>query len=97
MKFTDDKGIITITLKNTADNICIIVADNGIGIPKELLPFLFTKFSKAGRMGLRGEKSYGIGLSICKLILKQHNGDIVAASEDGNGTQMIISLPFAKA
>ena len=92
-KFTREDGIITIKMSHNTDKICITVADNGIGIPKELVPFLFNKFSKAGRSGLKGERSYGLGMSICKLIIKQHHGDITASGEEGKGTQIKITIP----
>jgi len=95
-KFTHRDGVITITLKCEAGKVSIIVADNGIGIPAELIPLLFNKFSKASRVGLNGEESHGLGLSICKLIMKQHNGDITASSKEGKGTQMTLTLPQAK-
>ena len=93
-KFTDDDGIISITLRKDAEHVYISIADDGIGIPPDLKPFLFTRFSKAGRPGLNGEKSYGLGLSICKLIMKQHHGDISVVSEEGRGTEIILTLPL---
>jgi len=95
-KFTKKNGIITIDLKKDGDNICILVTDNGIGIPQDMLPVLFNRFSKAGRTGLNGEKSHGLGMSICKLFMKQHHGDISAHSEEGNGTEITITLPVAQ-
>jgi len=93
LKFTAKNGRITVKLTGDEDNVCILVADNGIGIPNDLIPFLFSRFSKSGRTGLNGEKSNGLGLSICKLFLKQHHGDISATSEEGKGTQIKIVLP----
>ena len=96
MKFTPDNGTIIIALEKKDGKIYISISDTGIGIPKKMLPSLFTRFSAAGRTGLKGEKSYGIGLSICKLFLKQQYGDIAAYSDEGHGTQMIITLPMAE-
>ena len=95
IKFTNDDGTITVKMEHDALNIIISVTDNGIGIPKELIPHLFNRFSKAGRTGVRGEKSYGLGLSICKLIIKQHHGEITACSNEDKGTRITITLPKA--
>jgi signal transduction histidine kinase len=96
IKFTKDNGIITVTVSHDNDKVYIVVADNGIGIPEDKLPLLFSRFSGAGRTGVNGEKSYGLGMSICKLIIKQHYGDIAAYSEEGKWTQIKITLPQAK-
>ena len=72
----------------------ITVTDNGIGIPEDIKPYLFDRFSKAGRLGLKGEKSHGLGLNICKLIIEQHGGTIAVDSEVGRGTRFTISLPL---
>ena len=95
IKFTRNNGVVTITISHEDNKINIFVADNGIGIPEALLPFLFNRFSKAGRTGVNGEKSYGLGLSICKLIVNQHSGDISATSKEEHGTEIKITLPAA--
>ena len=95
IKFTNDDGTITVKMEHDAVNIFISVTDNGIGIPKDLIPHLFSRFSKAGRTGVHGEKSYGLGLSICKLIIKQHHGEITACSNEDKGTSITITLPKA--
>lgn len=95
IKFTKDDGVITIKMDHDNDKVYILVTDNGIGIPKDIIPYLFEKFSKAGRIGLKGEQSHGLGMSICKMIIKQHHGDITAFSEEGKFTQIKITLPRA--
>ena len=93
VKFTPDKGTIKLMLNANEEMIHIAVSDNGIGIPGELLPEVFDRFTKAGRRGLKGEKSYGLGLSICRQIVAQHHGSIRVESTDGRGTVFHIILP----
>ncbi|MCB0699543.1 MAG: HAMP domain-containing histidine kinase [Chitinophagales bacterium] len=94
IKFTEDDGTIHIQLnKQNNDAIRISIADDGIGVPDEIKPYLFERFSKAGRLGLKGEKSHGLGLNICKQIVEQHNGKIDVVSKEGEGTTFIITLP----
>ncbi len=93
IKFTPGDGTIKIDLVQDKKKIYITIRDNGIGIPASFLPQLFTRFSKAGRTGLQGQKSYGLGLSICKLIMAQHHGDISVTSIEGSGTTITLTLP----
>lgn len=93
VKFTYDGGVIMLDVKKEADKLHLSVTDNGIGIPAELHPYLFERFSKAGRSGLNGEKSHGLGLNICKQIIEQHNGSIYLVSRENIGTAFTIELP----
>lgn len=94
VKFTEDGARIQLDLwMKEKDLVMITVSDDGIGIPKSIQPFLFERFSKAGRLGLKGEKSHGLGLNICKQIVEQHGGKIELESEEGKGTKFHISIP----
>lgn len=94
LKFTRPGGHITIGLQEQADNVVLSFSDDGIGIPKELMPRLFDKYSTAGRTGLNGEPTLGLGLSIVKTIIEWHNGSVSCESEEGKGTTFRIVLPL---
>lgn len=95
IKFTEEqKGKISIDISQNENNILIKHSDNGIGIPKDLQPYLFEKYSKASRAGLRGEKSRGIGLSIVRDLVEVHGGKIWFETQEGVGTTFFISLPL---
>ena len=94
IKFTNPGGKIELGVTMNESQAVITVTDNGIGIPEDIKPYLFDRFSKAGRLGLKGEKSHGLGLNICKLIIEQHGGTIAVDSEVGRGTRFTISLPL---
>jgi len=94
IKFTHEDGVILITLKEKGTGLLrICIEDNGVGVPENLVPYLFDRFSKAGRLGLKGEKSHGLGLSICRQIVEQHGGAIGVESVEGKGTIFYIDLP----
>lgn len=94
VKFTKPGGTIKVQLKSDTDDIVrISISDNGIGIPPESIPYLFDRFTKAGRLGLNGEKSHGLGLNICKQIVERHKGRIKVESTVGEGTTFHITLP----
>jgi signal transduction histidine kinase len=96
IKFTEGAGEIHIRVMRDGDNFAVIrVSDQGIGIPEEIRDHLFDRFSKAGRNGLHGEQSYGLGLYISNVIIKLHGGTIALDTEKSVETTFIIRLPLA--
>lgn len=93
MKFSKEKDNIELHLEQADKKVTIKVKDHGLGIPAHLLPHIFDRFSKAGRTGLKGEQSTGLGLSIVKQIIESHKGTIKAESQESKGTTFIIDLP----
>jgi two-component system sensor histidine kinase VicK len=93
LKFSKEKSKIEVFLSKKNQHLIIEVKDRGLGIPNDMLPIIFTPFSKAGRTGLKGEQSTGLGLSIVKQIIEKHNGKIEVESEVGKGSTFRIVLP----
>lgn len=93
IKFSPASEPILVSASKNDMEIFVTVTDFGIGIPNQLVDKLFDQFSKAGRPGLRGEKSIGLGLHICKQIIEQHSGKIDVKSDGIKGSSFIISLP----
>lgn len=92
LKFTSEKGKVSVGLMDKTGKIEIFVKDTGIGIPKEMHHFLFEKFSRAKRFGLMGEKSHGLGMYITKQIVELHQGVIRFESKENKGTTFFIEL-----
>ncbi|WP_053058239.1 sensor histidine kinase KdpD [Pedobacter sp. BMA] len=92
LKFTPDGGRITVRITENEQILTISVSDTGIGIPKQFHADLFKKFNPAGRSGLKGEPSVGLGMSTIKTILDWHQAEIWFESEEGKGTTFYISL-----
>jgi two-component system sensor histidine kinase VicK len=93
LKFTPDKGKIELVIEEKKTTILIKIRDEGIGIPTEMQPFLFDKFTKARRRGLNGEPSTGLGMSVIKTIIEWHKGQISFESTEGKGTVFNIEIP----
>lgn len=93
IKFSKENDKIDIYLDKENNLATIEVKDHGLGVPKDMIPHLFDRFSKAGRTGVRGEQSTGLGLSIVKQIIERHKGTIEVKSEEGIGSIFKISLP----
>lgn len=92
IKFSGQSNHIEIALHATATGVFIDVKDFGMGIPEKLLPYIFDRFSRASRNGIRGEESVGLGLSIVRQIVKKHGGEIEVHSTEQRGTTFTINL-----
>ena len=95
IKFSPANSNIKIRLGREHNTAIIAVKDNGIGIPAEHLEHIFDVFTTLKRKGTAGERSFGLGLSVCKQIIESHKGKIWAESEDGKGTTFYIQLPLS--
>lgn len=93
IKFTPNGGHIYIRLEETDSAVILQIRDTGIGIPKKHHAHLFDKFSDAGRTGINGEPSVGLGMSIIKTILDWHQAKITFESTEGVGTTFNIEIP----
>jgi len=93
LKFTRQGDSIMLTISELNDQVRFDFSDSGLGIPLDKLPTLFERFSDAGRNGLNGEPSVGLGLSIVKQIIQWHGGSIWCDSKEGTGTTMSFVLP----
>lgn len=92
MKFTNENGSVTISIADLGEKVQIKVSDTGIGIPTELHNFLFEKFTRAKRFGLKGEKTHGLGMYITKQIVDLHQGRLNFESKEHKGTTFLIEL-----
>jgi len=86
----DAGGEIRLSTRAEAEGVVVEVADNGKGIPPEVLPKIFDPFFTTKEAG----KGTGLGLSISFKIVEQHGGRIKAASEPGKGTKFTVWLPL---
>lgn len=89
VEHTPDGGEIFISYTENALYTEIIISDNGKGISKKDLPYIFKRFYKGENAG---EDSVGIGLAMAYSIVKAQNGDIEVKSEDGQGTRFQIKF-----
>lgn len=91
-----EEGVIQIQQELQSDTMVISIIDNGSGMPKEKTANLFGKFYQTDTSGTGGRDSSGLGLSICKMIVEQHGGNIWAESDVGKGLTIKIRLPLQK-
>ena len=92
VKFSIEGGSINVRTLLKKGTIIISIKDNGIGIPKEDLGKIFDRFYKSDLSRGRDKSGSGLGLSICREILKAHKQDIDVVSTEGAGTTFSFSL-----
>ena len=92
VKFTPQNGQITITTSNDSKGqLCVEIADTGLGIEPETLPKIFDAFEQGGRTQLGG---LGLGLAISKTLVEAHKGTITAHSDGRNkGATFMLVFP----
>ena len=93
IKFTHDNGIIKVHLEKLEKSVLLSVYDNGIGIPKSIQPILFDKYTNAGRKGIDGEQSIGLGLWIVKSVTQAHGGRVWFETKERKGTKFFVEIP----
>ncbi len=84
-------GTLRVGLAQESDMVTLTVADTGHGIPREVLPKIFEPFFTTKEFG----KGTGLGLTVVKGIIEEHQGTITVQGEEGKGTTFTVRLPIA--
>jgi PAS domain S-box-containing protein len=96
VKFTGPNGTITVTLAAAGNAVELVVADTGIGIRRDVLPFVFDRFRQADSSPSRTHGGLGLGLAIVRHIVELHGGEVSAESAGHNqGARFVVRLPLA--
>ncbi len=93
LRFVTKHGLITIALEESEQQIQIKVTDNGIGIPKSDLPFIFDRFYQLDKNRHVESKHSGLGLAIVKRIVELHGSEIEVSSIPDQETKFSFALP----
>lgn len=91
LKATDSGGRVLVRAEERGTAVCIEVEDNGRGIGRDALPFIFERFYRSSDGGT------GIGLAIVKELVDAHEWRIEVKSEEGKGTVFAILIPTGEA
>ncbi len=100
MKFTEPGGLVSVRIIQKADappgyaSYVFRIRDTGIGMSKEFQQHLFEPFERERNSTVSGIQGTGLGMAITKNIVDMMNGTIEVESEEGKGTEFIISLQF---
>ena len=91
------EGEVLVRISRGDENASIAVTDRGIGIPKNELAQVFTRFGRASNARRKGVSGSGVGLYVSRKIVEVHGGSISVASAERRGSTFTISLPLADA
>ncbi|MEI7829384.1 MAG: ATP-binding protein [Prolixibacteraceae bacterium] len=99
IKFTNSGGEIVISTEQHQKELVVTIADNGIGIPADVLPKLFRIEESASTSGTNNEQGTGLGLILCKGFIEKHGGSIWVESNskfasNENGSTFKFTLPM---
>jgi PAS domain S-box-containing protein len=92
IKYSDSKTDVILTIASDKNNVTVSVRDEGMGIPKSQLPFIFERFFRAA--GTSKIEGLGLGLYLCRRIINAHHGNVWAESEQGKGSTFYFSIPL---
>ena len=91
--FSPDGGRLLLTTAVENQQVKVVLADSGMGIPQEELPMIWERFHKVDKSRNRARKGTGLGLSIVKRLVESHGGIISVESQVGVGTTFTVFLP----
>ena len=95
VKFTGVAGLITITLRTATGCAEVQIGDSGVGIRRDVLPFVFDRFRQADSSSTRKHGGLGLGLAIVRHLVELHGGTVEADSPgEGHGATFTIRLPI---
>jgi two-component system, sensor histidine kinase len=94
VKFTPAGRAIRISVRALGDEAVLIVEDEGVGVPADILPRIFDLFFQGERSAARTEGGLGIGLTLVKTLTELHGGRVEATSDGpGCGSTFAVRLP----
>jgi signal transduction histidine kinase/CheY-like chemotaxis protein len=96
VKFTPAGGTVRVDVRPSGAGVDVVVADTGMGITPEVLPFVFDRFRQADSSSTRSHTGLGLGLALVRHLVELHGGQVRAHSDGpGRGAVFTVTLPFA--
>jgi signal transduction histidine kinase len=93
LKYTDQGGRVEVSVGQAERHARLVVADTGIGIPTQDLPYIFDRFYRVDGSRNHENGGTGLGLAIARWIVQAHHGTIKVESEPGKGAKFQVDLP----
>ena len=95
IKYSPEGGVVTCQVRSRAGVARVSVSDEGLGIPRNGLPTLFTRFGRVITPETEHLKGTGLGLFLGRQLARMQGGDITVASIEGQGSTFTLQLPAA--
>lgn len=95
IKYNKEGGQVGVEVRASENKRCLlIIKDTGLGIPETDVSHVFERFYRVDKSRSRKVMGSGLGLSIVKLVVELHGGEITIKSQEGKGTTVFVSIPF---
>lgn len=88
----DQKKAVEISLEEGAGQVVLAIRDFGVGVPEAEQERIFEPFYRVDRSRAKETGGYGLGLSLCREIMRAHGGEILLESGEGRGTKMLLKF-----
>jgi two-component system, OmpR family, sensor histidine kinase BaeS len=95
-RYTDSPGKVKMSAKINRSDLTIVLEDSAPGVPDDQLGAIFDRFYRVDRSRSRAHGGSGLGLSLCKTIIEDHSGTILASHSPLGGLAVSITLPLSK-
>lgn len=92
VKYSPENSVVKITARKRGREFVLSVKDNGVGISKESLPYVFDQFYTEDKSRSNGN-SQGVGLYVVREIMKEHGGRVSVKSKKDKGSTFAMALP----
>ena len=93
IKYNQNGGKLSVSLRHQEENAILIVQDTGMGIPEEALEHIFERFFRVDKARSRASGGSGLGLAIVRAIVQRNRGEIRVESTYGQGTCFTVTFP----
>ena len=94
VKFTPEGGSVEVSVRRVTHGVELVVRDDGAGIPREFLPFVFERFRQLDGSSTRHAGGLGLGLAIVRHLVELHGGTVKVASDGiDRGATFVVVLP----
>ncbi len=95
IKYSPDGGVVRVGAWAENEHVTVYVADQGIGIPEEELPYIFDRFYRVDSTLRRQTQGAGLGLYLARALVEAHGGRIWVHSKPGEGSTFFFTLPIS--
>jgi len=93
VKYSNAGGVVQVRVRVDGTAVEVMVADQGVGIPRRDLDRVFERFYRVDRARSRDTGGSGLGLAIVRHVATNHGGDVLVSSEEGEGSTFVLRLP----
>jgi signal transduction histidine kinase len=97
IKYSGEQREIAIEVRVEDPWVALVVADQGIGVPRDEQERIFEKFYRVGRSDTQGRRGSGVGLALVRHVVEAHRGRVTVESWPGEGSRFTLRLPLAHA